>query len=396
MLGRRIILVLGISSYSGWGVYALNLALHWSMDPAIEGVCAVPILREQVVIESLRLRALVPLLERSFQFQLELQKFANGCLSLTDPVIVAVGNQFVRNIAAHKVALEGRPNIGVVFFEKALSAEAIERAKRYSVIITGSSWNERVLRACGIESVHNVLQGVDTSYFHPAPKSGLYADKFLIFSGGKAERRKGQDIVLAAFKIFAQRHPEAMLITAWHSDFSNVVRTLDQSAIVAPVLFDRSGQLDVVGWATANGIDAHQVIDLGKIPNMMMPTFLREVDVAIFPNRCEGGTNLVAMECMACGLPVILSRNTGHLDLIRDDNCYTLDDQREIGDFGPGLTTVPGWGESQVEEVVARLEEAHADRADARQRGVKASQTLASWTWAATAKRTKEIVLSAS
>ena len=30
-------------------------------------------------------------------------------------------------------------------------------------------------------------------------------------------------------------------------------------------------------------------------------------DAGLFPNRCEGGTNLVAMEAMASGLPVILS-----------------------------------------------------------------------------------------
>jgi glycosyltransferase involved in cell wall biosynthesis len=395
-LGRRIILQLGLSSYSGWGVYALNLALHWSTDPAIEGVCALPIVREQVAIDSLRLRALMPLLERSFQFQSEMRTRANGSFTLTDPVVIGLSNQFARNITAYNVTLEGRPNIGVVFFEEALGAEAIERAKRYPVIVTGSSWNERVLRAYGIGPVYNVLQGVDPSYFHPAPKLGLYADKFLIFSGGKAERRKGQDIALAAFKIFSQRHPDALLVTAWHSDFPGAARTLNQSAIVAPVVFDRSGQVDVAGWATASGIDARRVIDLGKIPNVMIPTFLREMDVAIFPNRCEGGTNLVAMECMACGLPVILSRNTGHLDLIEEGNCYTLDDQREIGDFGPGLTTVPGWGESQVEEAVARLEQAHADRGEARQRGIKASQTLATLTWAANAKRMKEIVLAAN
>jgi glycosyltransferase involved in cell wall biosynthesis len=49
-----------------------------------------------------------------------------------------------------------------------------------------------------------------------------------------------------------------------------------------------------------------------------MPSVLQEMNVAVFPNRAEGGTNLVAMECMACGLPVILSGNTGHLDLIEN------------------------------------------------------------------------------
>ena len=62
----------------------------------------------------------------------------------------------------------------------------------------------------------------------------------------------------------------------------------------------------------------NQVLDLGRVPNAGMPRILRECDVAVFPNRAEGGTNLVAMKCMACGVPTILSANTGHLDLIRD------------------------------------------------------------------------------
>ena len=47
-----------------------------------------------------------------------------------------------------------------------------------------------------------------------------------------------------------------------------------------------------------------------------MPKYLISSDTALFPNRCESGTNLVAMEAMAAGIPVILSNNSGHLDLI--------------------------------------------------------------------------------
>ena len=50
-------------------------------------------------------------------------------------------------------------------------------------------------------------------------------ERFLIFSGGKMELRKGQDIVLAAFKIFARRHPEATLVTASLRAFRISTRT---------------------------------------------------------------------------------------------------------------------------------------------------------------------------
>ena len=44
-----------------------------------------------------------------------------------------------------------------------------------------------------------------------------------------------------------------------------------------------------------------------------MGAVMQEADVALFPNRCEGGNNLVALEAIASGVPTILSANTGHL-----------------------------------------------------------------------------------
>jgi glycosyltransferase involved in cell wall biosynthesis len=96
---------------------------------------------------------------------------------------------------------------------------------------------------------------------------------------------------------------------------------------------------------------------------------------------------------MACGLPVILSRNTGHIDLIENDNCYTLDDQRQTARGFAGIDGVQGWGESQIDEVVERLEQVYVDRAEAKRRGTRAGERLAQFTWQATAQQMKEIVI---
>jgi glycosyltransferase involved in cell wall biosynthesis len=221
-------------------------------------------------------------------------------------------------------------------------------------------------------------------------------DRFCVFSGGKPEFRKGQDIVLAAFAIFARCHPEALLVTAWHSPWPQVAATLNRSALINDVVFASDGCIDVTGWAVANGVDARQVIDLGRVPNAQMGTVLREMDVAVFPNRCEGGTNQVAMECMACAVPVVLSQNTGHLDLIEDDNCYRLEIQGEVDGAGAAFANVSGWGESSVEELVERLEEVFADRTVARRRGRQGALKLADLTWARTAAQMKQVVLAHS
>src|SRR5262249_55865660 len=179
-----------------------------------------------------------------------------------------------------------------------------------------------VLAQLSIDHVQTLLQGVDTTHFHPGPRAGLFGDRFVVFSGGKLERRKGQDLVVQAFCAFAQRRPDALLVTAWSSPWPQFARSLDQNPSLSPIPFRPDGQVDVIAWAQANGIPERQMLDLGRVPNADMPRILREIDVALFPNRAEGATNFVAMECMACGVPTILSANTGHLDLIRDGNCY--------------------------------------------------------------------------
>ncbi len=392
---RPIIIQWGISSFFGWGVYGLNLALNWARDPEIEPLCSLPIGDDAVEIDALKHHLLCDFRKRSADLRGQLQRCGLSAVQADAPVLVALGNDFSSPPAAHGVRLTGRPTIGVVFFEiPRLAPDVVARAGTYALIVAGSSWNADVLGEYGIRDVRVVLQGVDPTLFHPAPAAGLLPGRFLVFSGGKLELRKGQDIVLAAFRRFAARHPEAMLVTAWHSPWPGLAQTVDASKLVAPVVLDEGGRVDVKGWAAASGIDPAQVVDLGAVPNALMPPILREMDVALFPNRAEGGTNLVAMECMACGVPVLLSANTGHLDLIADDTCYPLTHQRPVGGFGAGVGRTAGWGESNVEEIDAHLEAVFTDRAEAARRGRNGAAMLAGLNWARTACAMKDVVLS--
>jgi glycosyltransferase involved in cell wall biosynthesis len=83
------------------------------------------------------------------------------------------------------------------------------------------------------------------------------------------------------------------------------------------------------------------------------------------------------MEAMACGLPVIISSNTGHLDLIEDDNCIALTHQSWSHD-----PNRPGWGTSDIDEIVDALARVYRDREHAKMRGQKASQFMEKLGWA--------------
>jgi glycosyltransferase involved in cell wall biosynthesis len=376
---RSVIFQWGASSYFGWGIIGLNLMLEWVRRRQGVALCASTFFRENMVVNALEAGEIEQSVVKSRELAASLERYADNDVNVSSPVLHALGIDLKREAAAvHKACLWGTRTIGIpVFIQLTDLAAARERAKPYSLLLAASSWNREILEGLGIGPVALMLQGIDPTHFHPAPRAGVFGGRFAVFSGGKLEHRKAQDLVIQAFKIFAARHPEALLVTAWDSPFARHGLSLARNEAIVPPTLTANDELDIIGWTEANGIPRRQVLHLGKVPNAEMPRIMREMDVAVFPNRCEPATNLVAMEIMGCGVPVILSRNTGHRDLIEADNCYVLESQREI----PGAGT-EHWGESDVDELVAALETAFDDRAGRTARGARGAAKVAGLSWA--------------
>jgi tetratricopeptide (TPR) repeat protein/glycosyltransferase involved in cell wall biosynthesis len=361
----------------GWGVYGLNLALQLLQA----GVVPVPLLPTDLGdLNPIARSQLAPTCSAAQQLQQLLQQHPDQILNADLWVLKALGNHLAMGEECRRIM--GKRNIGVIFSEDTdFTPAEISQAQQFDQIIAGSHWNAEILRSYGLTNVTTVQQGIDPTLFHPAPASGLLSDRFVIFSGGKLEYRKGQDIAIAAFRIFQQHHPEALLVTAWHNHWIHTMVGLDQAGHVKGMpRVNARRELQISEWLGENGIAANAVLDVGLIPHETSAAILREADVALFTNRAEGGTNLVAMESLACGIPTILSANTGHLDLIEADHCYPLRSQGKVAGNAQYRGTT-GWGESSVEEVVAGLEAIYADRQTARQRGAAAAQWRQNWTW---------------
>lgn len=365
----------GVSSYFGWGVYGINLMLNWALRSDFAAVSAAQIAPADIVTGPLEAKVLEPLVKASQTLFERRRSWPEAIMNLPTMVLHSLGDDLAFSPGDKPVF--GNPTIGVVFSQDStLSPAGHERARRYPLIIAGSRWGQEILAANGVSNVTTILQGVDISYFHPAPKRGMFGDKFVVFSGGKLEKRKAQDLVVQAFRIFAASHRDAVLLTAWSSPWPRFAAMLNDNHELEPIRFVNGQIPDVGRWTRDNGIPQEQVFHLDAVPQSHMPQVLREADVALFPNRAEGGTNLVAMECMACGLPTILSANTGHLDLIEDQNCYPLLKQGYIGG-----ASYSGWGESDVDEIVAMLELAYADRENASLRGRRGVRFISQFTW---------------
>ena len=366
---------------SGWGIAGLNMAQAIENDGRFKAVPLCP----SAQLESIRedLKDFVAKLDRREKEVTNLtQDCEEGRLHCDFPVIHSLGNFFHTKGMARPNRLEciGRSNYSIIFFEDNSPNEyTTENARQFETIFAGSSWNNQVLRQHGLDNVDTFLQGVDLELFSPSRK--LDNEKFVVFSGGKLEYRKGQDIVVAAFREFAKTHPDAILATAWNNPWPETMVGIVRSGLVDGVPKKTiDGSQGFPEWAGANGIPVNQFHDSGLVPNHLMPKLFSQVDVAVFPNRCEGGTNLVAMEAMASGIPCILSANTGHLDLIQDDNCYPLREQREVTPTA-GYAGTKGWGESNVAEVVECFERIYTDRVEAEHRGEQAIKFMQDWSW---------------
>jgi predicted O-linked N-acetylglucosamine transferase (SPINDLY family)/glycosyltransferase involved in cell wall biosynthesis/SAM-dependent methyltransferase len=388
-----VIFVWGISNRSGWGMVGLNLAFSWAEDPHFMPVCAAGFSEDHIQLDDARRQLLATTLENSRSLQAKLARVTRQVSEIPYPVLSGLGNRLVAAKAVHDVDLRGSINIGrLVFEDSEIDNAARQRAESYSLLVVISNWNKELLQSNGIRTpVALTFEGVDPTLFHPAAKRGLFKNRFVIFSGGKLEHRKGQDLVLLAFRAFRDRHPEALLVSAWHSPWPALAASLASNQRVVSVPL-KAGAIDAPGWAAANGIPADSFVDIGPVPNPQMPPILHECDVGLFPNRAEGGTNLVAMECMACGVPCILSANTGHLDLIQSENCLALGRQGSVTPVPPYRGT-EGWGESDVEEIVEALETLWQDRQRAETIGGAGRSFIAERTWSSHAANLKRVLL---
>src|SRR5262249_6208933 len=157
----------------------------------------------------------------------------------------------------------------------------------------------------------------------------------------------------------------------WFNPWEHSLNTMRASRFIrfAPTSTDYVEKIDQV--LADNDVDLTRVITLLPRVNSTMRNVYRNTDVGLFPNRCEGGTNLVLMEYMACARPAIASYNSGHKDVVTADNAALIRTMRSVilEQSGQRLGT---WEEPDLDETIERLEWAYQHRAELAEIGKRA------------------------
>jgi glycosyltransferase involved in cell wall biosynthesis len=285
--------------------------------------------------------------------------------------------------------------VAYIVFERDLLMRRADMKERcgYDVLVPASQWCEEALRATGFPRITTVFHGVDRTHFCPERAIRLPRhDRFIIFSGGKFEFRKAQDVVIKAFKIFSDRHEDALLVAAWHNPAHIHAATM----VASPHVRFSLGPSEAVSQAVLRcvieaGVDRHRVTLLPALPHPLLAAIYANSDVGLFPNRCEGATNLVMMEYMSCGRPVVATNFSGHRDILTNANSLRLTRWLPLRLTENGRE-VASWCEPDLDEVLAQLEAAYSNRSALNQIGMQAALDLAEWTWERAAKRFLDIL----
>jgi len=180
-------------------------------------------------------------------------------------------------------------------------------------VLVPSEYTKRVVRNSGVRVPIAVIgHGVDHQGVPPrassrtkrGPVTRALPFTFLHISSG-LERKGIEELVTAYCLAFSRNHPVLLVIKT----FANSTNTIDSWTARLTSSSRYSPAIQVI----SEELDQREM------------DFLYDVsDAVVLPTRGEG-FNLPAAEGMARGLPVIVTRHSGHLDFCNDDNSFLID-----------------------------------------------------------------------
>ena len=166
-----------------------------------------------------------------------------------------------------------------------------------------SKFSAKAFKKSGVvKPIHVIYEGVDPDFFHPniAPFANPPKEKFRFFTNFAWGKRKGVDVLFKAFREeFSDKEDVCLMVKTLKSYHGHKIK--DELKLV----YDRKGAAKVYVY----DIEI-QKYELGRMYKMG--------NVFLWPSRGEG-FGLPPLEALACGMPVIASNHSAHLEYLLKD-----------------------------------------------------------------------------
>src|SRR5690348_1140782 len=104
------------SSFHGWGVYGLNLMLHWARRPDLSVCCSSLLEASLLDLNPVERRVIDQVLIESREAYARLRNLRGG-VRLSCVLLHGLGNNLSRSGSSRGLELLGTPSIGIIFFE---------------------------------------------------------------------------------------------------------------------------------------------------------------------------------------------------------------------------------------------------------------------------------------
>jgi D-inositol-3-phosphate glycosyltransferase len=183
----------------------------------------------------------------------------------------------------------------------AMERAVARRADR--VICASAGEQDALLNYCRVPAgqVARVPCGVDIERFRPMDRGpvraalGLSPDETLVLFVGRIEPLKGIDILVRA---------------------SAQMECCFRILVVGGDEKDNERRAALRALAEAHGV-AERVTFIDAVPHEELPLYYNASDISVVPSHYES-FGMVALEAMACGIPVVATRVGGLRDTVRD------------------------------------------------------------------------------
>ena len=383
---------------TGWG----NFGYQFVKFASLQGYEIIPLTRFRLELNHIPFQELElwrKVLMNALPYQ---EKFAKGEMIIDKDAILYTHMNWGDVQIGYPNLQVGRV-VGICFFEYVHDAQmrAAKLNQGLDYVICGSYWNRDLLKQFGCTKAVTIWQGVNIDCFYPRLVPLDCQHHFTLFSGGKLEIRKGQDVVLSAIEKIMGRIPNFRVASQWYwGGEVDMAKTMNGMGVMKhPFHFaqkqnDAGKNINVIDYQTSfqpYGIDSKILTMLSPSLPAQMGYQYTQCHAAVSPSRAEGGTNLVAMETIAAGLPTLLSNNTGQCDLIEMAPAikdFYLEKSLQVREAGSGANADPNaiprmqdWGWPVADEIADRMVDLYQHYEHYQQKALLAAKQIAHYSW---------------